>query len=68
MSEIEPGVPVLIRDAFGEWLRRRALTGVIQGADFPVVWACREEEWAAAHAEGASLTGCRGQPRTFASL
>lgn len=57
MSKIERGVVVVVQDATGEWLRRRALTGVVQGADFPGVWTCREEEWTAAHAEGRKPDG-----------
>jgi hypothetical protein len=35
----------------GEHLERVAMTTVVDGDDFPVVWVCREEEWAAARAE-----------------
>ena len=51
MSEIEPGLVVVARDAEGEELPRRALTGVVDGHDFPVVWVCREEEWTEAEQE-----------------
>jgi hypothetical protein len=51
MNEIQPGAVVIARDAEGEDLRRRALTGVIDGHDFPVVWVCREEEWSEAEQE-----------------
>jgi hypothetical protein len=51
MSEIKPGLVVVARDAEGEDLPRRALTGVVDGHDFPVVWVCREEEWTEAEQE-----------------
>jgi len=50
--EIVAGQEIEVRDAFGQTLRRRALTGVEPGDTFPVVWAAREEEWVAARAEG----------------
>lgn len=33
------------RDATGRLLPRRALTGVVSGHDFPVVWICREQDY-----------------------
>jgi hypothetical protein len=51
-SEIVQGVPVDVLDIFGQRLRRRAATGVVEGHDFPVIWVAREEEWAATEAEG----------------
>lgn len=48
---IEPGMKVLARAYDGELLERVAMTDVIDGDDFPVVWVCREEEWKAAHGE-----------------
>jgi hypothetical protein len=50
--EIKTGSLIEVQDAFGDRLRRRALSGVEPGDTFPVVWACREEEWEAAQAEG----------------
>jgi hypothetical protein len=44
---IRPGDVVFVRDARGERLRRRAMSGVVDGRDFPVVWVCLEEEWEA---------------------
>ena len=52
MSEIKKGATIIVRDAAGDYLRRRALSGVVAGHDFEVVWACREEEWEAASSEG----------------
>lgn len=43
---------MLVRDAAGRTLTRRATSRVEPGHTFPVVWACREEEWEAAHLEG----------------
>jgi hypothetical protein len=51
MNAVHPGVVVVARDAEGDDLRRRALTGVVDGHDFPVVWVCREEEWQQAQQE-----------------
>lgn len=48
MYTIEAGVEIEVRDVHGRWLPRRALTGVVEGRDFQVVWACREEDWEAA--------------------
>jgi hypothetical protein len=48
MQTIERGDMVLARTATNEWVRRRALTGPVQGMDFPVVWVCREEDWSRA--------------------
>jgi hypothetical protein len=42
----------MVRTALGDWRQRRAVSGVEQGDRFPVVWACRLEEWDAAQAEG----------------
>lgn len=57
-STIERGTAVLVRDVAGRQLSKRALTGVVEGATFPVVWACREEEWDAAEHEGREPEGC----------
>ena len=57
MTEITPGDEIVVRDARGSALPRRALTGVVRGHDFPVVWACVEREWVSAHAEGREPEG-----------
>jgi hypothetical protein len=44
-------------DAEGERLPRYALSGVVEGAGFPVVWVCGEEEWEKARAEGREPDG-----------
>jgi hypothetical protein len=52
MTEIKPGDLVAAIDAEGEELPRRAISGVVQGGNFMVIWVCREEEWHAAQREG----------------
>ena len=54
---VQAGDQVVAVDAEGERLPRRALGGIIDGEDFPVVWVCREEEWAAAEREGREPEG-----------
>jgi hypothetical protein len=55
--EIQPGMVVEAESASGSWLRRRALTGVTKGMDFPVVWTCSEREWSAAGRDGRAPEG-----------
>jgi hypothetical protein len=57
MSEIKPGAHVRVRASDGELLDRRAITGVIDGDDFPVVWVCRGDEWRVAKDEGRDPEG-----------
>lgn len=52
METIERGARVVVVDASGDALQRRAVTGVTPGNEFAVVWACRQEEWDAAQGEG----------------
>lgn len=54
---IAPGAMVSALDAFGNRNRRRAITGVVDGMDFPVVWVCRDEEWERAHEAGRDPEG-----------
>jgi hypothetical protein len=49
---IPAGTKICVKDAVGKVHERRAVTGVVKGDDFPVIWACREEEWQLAAAEG----------------
>jgi hypothetical protein len=51
MREIQAGMRVQITGGSGIVLEKRAVSGVIDGSDFPVVWACGESEWKAAEAE-----------------
>lgn len=55
--EIQPGDRVSARNAFGEQNERVALTTVIEGEDFPVVWVCSEAEWEGARIEGREPEG-----------
>jgi hypothetical protein len=52
MIKTTAGQPIEVRDAFDRTLRRIATGPVDPGYDFAVVWACRAEEWEAAHAAG----------------
>lgn len=52
------GMTVLARDAFGNDLLRVAVTGVMMGHDFPVVWITKPEQYEMARsmvAEGREL-------------
>lgn len=53
---IERGDRVVVRDAMGHDLERRALSGV-EMSDFEVVWVCLPEEWDAALVEGRNPEG-----------
>lgn len=57
MENFQVGDHVEVVDAEGEHLPRRALGGVKDGEDFPVVWVCREDEWVAASREGRQPEG-----------
>lgn len=57
MNEFARGDVIIVKDARGYELRKRALGPTIQGGSFEVVWACREEEWQAAQAEGREPEG-----------
>jgi hypothetical protein len=46
------GQRIQVCDAFGQLLDRVAVGSRDRGYDFPVIWACRVEEWEAARAEG----------------
>lgn len=54
---IAPGDHVEILNALGQRHERVALTGVIAGQDFPVVWIAKAEEVAAAAQEGREPEG-----------
>ena len=49
--EIQRGQRVLARTSASKLLPRRAVTEVVPGDDFPIVWICREEEWELAERE-----------------
>ena len=57
MQAIEIGQKVIARSSADKLLEKRALTGVVMGDDFPVVWVCPEEEWNAAQREGREADG-----------
>lgn len=57
MKSISYGDLVVATDAEGIPLPKRALGGITQGVDFPVVWVCREEEWEAAQQQGRDPEG-----------
>ena len=40
-TEITQGTPVIIVDAYGHEIRTRALSGIVDGGRFPVVWVER---------------------------
>jgi hypothetical protein len=55
--EVRPGEKVHVRTASGELLERVAVTSIVRGADFPVIWVCRGEEWKAAKKENREPEG-----------
>jgi hypothetical protein len=57
MEHVSAGDLIVVKDRSGQWLRKRALGPVQHGGSFPVIWACREEEWQAAKAEGREPQG-----------
>lgn len=44
-TPVEPGMRVLARDVSGRDHERIAVTGVVDGRDFPVVWICKPEDY-----------------------
>ncbi len=57
MASIGRGDRIRAAAADGVERELRALTGVIAGGDFAVVWACSEREWDAALADGREPEG-----------
>lgn len=51
------GAVVRVTDALGRTSTRRALSGVMMGEDFPVVWTCRDTEWESATRAGKAPQG-----------
>ncbi len=51
-TAIAVGSRVIVEALGGGRLQKIATSGIVKGYDFPVVWACRPEEWAAAQVEG----------------
>lgn len=52
MQVIKPGSHVIVREAGGGQVNARALSGIVPGSDFPVVWVCRSDKFDAAAAAG----------------
>ena len=57
MVQLIAGKDVTVITADGMELRRVAITGIVAGHDFPVVWVCKREEMDRAKAESRSPTG-----------
>jgi hypothetical protein len=57
MPEIVHGDPVVVRDSKGRSHRKIAVSEVIEGKDFPVVWACNPDEWDSAQEDGRAAEG-----------
>jgi hypothetical protein len=55
--EITRGDRVEVVNALGQHRERIALSSVMQGHDFLVVWVCKPEEWEAARREGREPQG-----------
>lgn len=45
------GTPIEVTDAVGIVRSKRALE-LVEGGNYPAVWACSDDEWAAALADG----------------
>jgi hypothetical protein len=52
ISSITSGSRVVAIDVAGRRLGRRAVTGIVQGHEFPVIWVCSEAEWQSAQIDG----------------
>lgn len=57
MPTIQPGDELWVETATGEQLPKRAISAVVAGDAFDIVWVCREAEWEAAEAEGREPEG-----------
>jgi hypothetical protein len=57
LAEVKRGSRIIVRDAGGDLLEKIAFSNVVRGGSFMVVWACRNEEWLKAHAEGREPDG-----------
>lgn len=53
---MEHGDHIVVRDAGGRLLEKRALAGP-PGRNFPTVWACSEDEWSEATRENREPRG-----------
>jgi hypothetical protein len=57
MISLYVGAKVTVQTADNRRLPFRALSGVVDGHDFPVVWVCSEHEWEMANREQRSANG-----------
>jgi hypothetical protein len=57
LDQLQRGDLIEVTDAAGTVRVKRAFGPVTDRGFFPVVWACREEEWQAAEAEGREPVG-----------
>lgn len=48
---LKRGDQVVAMSASDRLVERRAVSAVVDGNDFPVIWLCTEAEWRAAHSE-----------------
>lgn len=48
---LKPGDQVVAMSASEGLVERRAVSAIVDGSDFPVVWLCTEIEWQAARSE-----------------
>jgi hypothetical protein len=55
--DVKRGDKVVAVNALGQHVERVALTGVLAGHDFMVIWVCKPEEWEAAQKEGREPEG-----------
>lgn len=52
MREVKAGQSVTVTTADNRAVKRRAISGVVNGDDFPVIWVCDDTEYAVAKREG----------------
>ena len=63
-TAINPGTPVFAKTADGQELMRRAVSAVIEGEDFPVVWVttvCKAETRSRVRLENVAVGSGRGK-------
>lgn len=57
MVTVHKGEKVVVVTADNRAVERRAVSEVVAGANFPVVWVCLEEEWDKARRENRPPSG-----------
>jgi hypothetical protein len=45
MNSIRSGARVLVRSASGDLVACRAISDVVKGSNFAIVWVCAEDAW-----------------------